>query len=375
MTEYRWFVNVTDGENPVSEIFWFRTGPLMVFDPFMEGWGYRKLITVNHTLVAGDLEHFPVVLSFTDSDLRDKAQPDGDDILFMNGAGVATRLYHEIEEFDGSSGRLVAWVNVSSLSPASDTVFYMYYGNVGSADQQCPEKVWGAGFVLVQHFNERSGTLFDSTMFSNDGVPYGGVSQDVVGKIGNADGFDGSNDYVEIENSPSLNPMGSLSLEAWYKPVSFRGTGSDPIIDKGYYGDYDLYYQYHLGVCGDTYPTAQSRYSFYIANSATQNVHTSNNFWIPNVWYHIVGTFDGTTEKLFVDGVLLDSRTVVSSMNDFGKVLRIGKFTNRNECLPGIIDEVRISSSALSGDWILAEYYNQNNPSGFCDVGIEEPHP
>jgi len=180
---------------------------------------------------------------------------------------------------------------------------------------------------------------------------------------------------VEIVNSPSLNPAVSITLEAWYKPVSFRGTGNDPIIDKGYYGDYNLYYQYHLGVCGDTYPTAQSRYSFYIANTAVQNVHTINNFWVPNVWYHIVGTYDGTTEKLFVNGVLLDSRTVVSSMNDFGKVLRIGKFTNRNECLPGTIDELRISSSTRYADWVLTEYQNQNNPLGFFDIDLEEAHP
>ncbi len=62
MTEYRWFVNVTDGVNPTSEVFWFRTEPLMVFDPFAEGWEYRKMITVNHTMVAGDLEYFPVLL-------------------------------------------------------------------------------------------------------------------------------------------------------------------------------------------------------------------------------------------------------------------------------------------------------------------------
>ena len=155
MTEYRWFVNVTDGENPTSEVFWFRTEPLMVFDPFAEGWEYRKMITVNHTMVAGELEYFPVLLDLTDTDLRDKAQDDGDDILFMDGAGVATRLYHEIEEFDSSTGRLIAWVNISSLSPTVDTSFYLYYGNMGSSNQQCPDKTWDSDFMLVQHFNER----------------------------------------------------------------------------------------------------------------------------------------------------------------------------------------------------------------------------
>ena len=334
------------------------------------------MISVNHSMVAGNLEHFPVVLSFTDSDLRDKAQDDGDDILFMDGVGVATRLYHEIEEFDGVSGRLVAWVNVSSLSPASDTVFYMYYGNVGSADQQCPEKVWDTDYVLVQHFNEKSGTLFDSTMFSNDGVPYGGVNQDVAGKIGNADGFDGSNDYVEIENSPSLNPAVSITLEAWYKPVSFHGNGNNPIIDKGYGQHQKPYYQYHLGVVGDLYPDDDyAEFGFYIANPGGVDVRTDYDFWVPNVWYHLIGTYDGSTEKFYVNGILIDSQDTVSSMIDFGMDLRIGQYTDLDNCLPGTIDELRISSAARNPDWILTEYYNQNNPSGFFDVGLEESSP
>jgi hypothetical protein len=329
MMEYRWFVNVTDGMNPTSEVFWFRTEPLMVFDPFTDGWGYRKMIMVDHTMVAGDLEHFPVLLDCTDSDLRDKAQDDGGDILFMNGAGVATRLYHEIEEFNGSTGRLIAWVNVSSLSSTVDTSFYMYYGNMGSCDQQCPERTWDSEFVLVQHFNERAGTLFDSTGYSNDGIPYGGVTQDVAGKIGNADGFDGSNDYVECKDSPSLNPSSYISLEAWYKPVSFGGDANNPIIDKGYYQHSMPYYQYHLGVVGDMHPGGGGNFIFNIANSGFQSVCTGDNFWTPNVWYHLVGTYDGSTMKIYANGVLMDSKNVVSAMTDFGKDLRIARYSSR----------------------------------------------
>ncbi len=375
MSEYRWFVNVTDGENPVHEEFWFRTGPLMVFDPFIEGWGYRKMITINHTMVAGDLQHFPVLLDMIDIDLRDKAQSDGGDILFMDGVGVANRLYHEIEEFDGSTGRLIVWVNVSSLSLNTDTSFYLYYGNEESADQQCPEKVWDADFVLVQHFNEKSGILYDSTMYSNDAIAYGGVDQDAVGKIGNADGFDGSNDYVECENSPSLNPPEFISMEAWYKPVSFYGTGWDPIIDKGYSQQQGPYYQYHIGVCGDLYPPHHSAFAGYVANSAYESVNSGDHFWLPNVWYHIVVTYDGSTLRLYVDGTLIDTHNVVSPMTDLGKNLRIGRYTDLEACLPGTIDEVRISSSVRDATWILTEYHNQNDPSGFFDIGVEEPHP
>ena len=62
-------------------------------------------------------------------------------------------------------------------------------------------------------------------------------------------------------------------------------------------------------------------------------------------------------------------------MADFGKDVRIARFTDRYNCLPGTIDEIRISSSARSADWIITEYQNQNNPSGFIDTGLEESGP
>ena len=78
-----------------------------------------------------------------------------DDVLFMDGPGVATRLFHEIEFFDDGSGELVAWVNIPSLSAGEDTVLYLYYGNPDSGNQQDPEDVWDSNYVLVQHMNDR----------------------------------------------------------------------------------------------------------------------------------------------------------------------------------------------------------------------------
>jgi len=151
LIDYTWYVNVTDGTNWKHKVFSFQTEPIMVFDPFDEGWLYRKNITIDHTKVAGDLTNFPVLVSTIDTDLRDKAQNDGDDILFMDGDGVATRLYHEIEHYDDSSGELVAWVNLTDITADQDTTFYMYYGNSGCNSQHFSEKVWDQYFSCVHH--------------------------------------------------------------------------------------------------------------------------------------------------------------------------------------------------------------------------------
>jgi len=78
-------------------------------DWYNAGWPYRKTINIEFTQVVDDLTNFPVLVDFTDADLQSKAQPDGDDILFTDSNGIS-KLDHEIEYFDPSSGHLVTWV-------------------------------------------------------------------------------------------------------------------------------------------------------------------------------------------------------------------------------------------------------------------------
>jgi len=60
----------------------------------------------------------------------------------MDDTGIANKMYHEIEKYDGSSGELIAWVNADDISPNENTAFYIYYGNPSCSDQQLPEWVW-----------------------------------------------------------------------------------------------------------------------------------------------------------------------------------------------------------------------------------------
>jgi hypothetical protein len=167
-------------------------------------WKYRKEITLNKTQIAGTLENFPVLIDITDSNLASNAQPDGDDIAFID-FNTNTKLPHEIEYYNAITGHLIAWVNVPYLSPTTGATLYMYYGNPTAENQQNPTAVWDPNHKLVLHLNEIAGTHYDSTVNNNDGTPYGGVTQDAIGKIDGADTFDGSNDYIEVSHSNSIS--------------------------------------------------------------------------------------------------------------------------------------------------------------------------
>ena len=146
-------------------------------------WPYRKTISIDYTQVADDLTHFPVLVDFTDTDLQSKAQPDGDDILFTSDDGMS-KLNHEIEYFDSSSGHLVAWVNVPSLSSDQNTTIEMYYGNAGASNQENAAGVWDSNYKAVYHFAEASGDYLDSTSYGNDGTTVAVTARTGPGKIG-----------------------------------------------------------------------------------------------------------------------------------------------------------------------------------------------
>lgn len=133
-------------------------------------WIYRKLITINSTEISQDLTDFPILVSVTDLDLREKAQAGGDDILFTTINGTV-KLDHEIEKFDASTGELQAWVRIPNLSSSVDTEIYMYYGNPYAINQENVVGVWEPNYLGVWHFpsDEFLGVATQAAMDGADG--------------------------------------------------------------------------------------------------------------------------------------------------------------------------------------------------------------
>jgi hypothetical protein len=82
------------------------------------------------------------------------------------------------------------------------------------------------------------------------------------------------------------------------------------------------------------------------------DVKTVRNSWPANIWYHITFTFDGSTFKIYVNGVLENSIVHTGTMQsitgwDIGG--RPGAVS-----FPGLIDEVSIYNRALSDAEIQA---------------------
>ena len=108
-------------------------------------WPYRKAVTLDGANFCTTVNAFPVPVILTgDTDLQADARPDGFDILFTADDGV-TKLPHEIETFDETTGDLVAWVKLDIVS-GMDQTLYMYYGNSGCGRPAGSAGVWDSQF-------------------------------------------------------------------------------------------------------------------------------------------------------------------------------------------------------------------------------------
>ncbi len=209
------FVDPHDPENNATAYAYNDPG-----DPWYgSGYGYRKEITI----ASSQIDYtgtFPVLVTTTDAVLAHtgsggKVEDSGGlDITFADDTG--TLLDFEREYYDSSTGQLVAWVE-ASVNASADTSIYIYYGKASATDESDAAGTWDSNYMMVQHFDESSGTHLDSTSNNNDSTgvtvtTQGGTS---IGKIGPADDFDGVNDVVTIADSATLDIANAGTIEAW----------------------------------------------------------------------------------------------------------------------------------------------------------------
>ncbi|MFC1918178.1 DUF2341 domain-containing protein [Chloroflexota bacterium] len=328
-------------------------------------WQHRKKITVNSANVSADLNNFPVMVYLpADSDLAADAQDDGDDLLFT-AADEVTKLSHEIESFNGTTGQLVAWVKIPSLSSTVNTDIYLYYDNASVSSQEDAANVWDSNFRMVQHLQETSGgtdAIVDSTSNSNNGTDTNGPTLGATGKINGAIGFDGSNDYISVSDDNSLDITGSITLEAWVKPV--LDASHRRIVIKNYTSWGEPYYMYALWV-------TSGGLGFGTSNGAVRN-WALNGTLTNNVWQHVAGTYNGTEKVWYINGVAVGTENYTQPIGANAEELWIGSALDATTRFNGPIDEVRISSTSRSADWILTSYNNQSNPAVFFSLSAEE---
>lgn len=185
----------------------------------------------------------------------------------------------------------------------------------------------------------------------SDTATWIGTAGYATGKVGTAFNLDG-NTYLKIADQASHKPS-TITTEAWIYATQFDGW--DSIIAKGSLTSYEN--SYWLGIEG-------GKATFYTRHTGSGvGLSKDANSLALNQWYHLVGTDDGVTRSLYVNGTLVDSDAVSGSLvYENGVPLLIGEDWNYGAesyiRFNGRLDEVGIYGRVLTAAEITANYNN-----------------
>jgi hypothetical protein len=209
------------------------------------------------------------------------------------------------------------------------------------------------GPVAHWKMDEGSGsTAYDSTENDNDGTLYGEMATStthgwVEGKYGSALSFDGVNDYVNCGNIVGLDVADlNITIGAWVKT---NVTAPDTDVGMRIFTTYRASDSSRFSV------GMRANKAFSYVNPAggeflgTSDINDGN-------WHYIVTTYNGVTQKLYVDAVEENSRNFDLVDEFFSQVDVIGAFHSTDGFWNGYIDDLRIYGYARTPEQIRQDY-------------------
>lgn len=207
-----------------------------------------------------------------------------------------------------------------------------------NAQTPIPTNQWAA----IYRFNEETGTTTADASWNDNTGTISNAVWTTAGKYGSCLSFDGRA-WVTVNDSPSLDLTNGMTLEAWVYPASaisgWRTFIMKEIPNSGDGGNYG----YMLAAEPDGHPVID------VSTTSGNYQQAMGPSTLPlNTWTHLAGTYDGTTLKLYVNGIEVAETPATGSILTSPQPLRIGGNAIWPEYFSGKIDEVRIYNQALS---------------------------
>ncbi len=155
--------------------------------------------------------------------------------------------------------------------------------------------------------------------------------------------FDGTNDTI---TSSAINTItDQLTVESWVKPAATSNISA--VVSNWTNPSSNSF------VLFSSYTSSKPR--FRVGPGGTDYNADSSIALNPGSWYHLVGTYDGSSVKIYVNGQLTGSTATSGNLLTTNNDFDIGSYGGSN-FFSGIIDSTRIYSRALTASEILSNY-------------------
>jgi len=200
--------------------------------------------------------------------------------------------------------------------------------------------------------NAQSTTVKDSTVYGNGGTAQRNTADmHTTGVIDGALRFDGSTNYVDLSGLGCTLEVENISVSVWARSDSVAG----PI--NWILGNAK---QSRIGF-------GPGKMYFWIQEEGLGSINLiSGGSVSAGNWYHIVGTYDGTYQKLCVNSLLVASEAPgLGDLDNGHDSFAIGQAcASGGGYFNGDVDDVRIFSRALSASKVLALYDEGRHVAG-----------
>lgn len=234
-------------------------------------------------------------------------------------------------------------------------------GYVAQLEQALQLTVQPGGLGLYAPMDEGAGTAVHDNSINTAVGSFVNSPSWTTGKIGGALTISTVN-AVEFPKSAAVTPTSAITLEAWIKPTNVNATGSQKIISSTQSGGITLFL---TGTAADICATTKVCFAIRIG-AGYQIVEAAKTYVPDDTWTHLVGTYNGSVMKLYINGIERGSTTTSGSISyNATAPLCIGIEPDATSCasgsyFTGIIDEVKLFSRGLTAKEALAEYTAQD---------------
>lgn len=226
-----------------------------------------------------------------------------------------------------------------------------YFPDVEKSQNAISAKDFGISYCALWRFEENNLSPIADTKGSNNGTGINNPTHNITGKIGKSLILNGSSQFVNVNNSTSLNFGSStnFTIEGWIKWNNPSGNNTTTIVDKrkktlNKYQGYSVYI------------TKQGFLGIQLANGITYQNYTGNRLVVEqNKWQHFAVSVQRSGKiKIYINSALDSEFSPLSgNINNTAK-LQIAKHAFSNIYLKGELDELAIYKKALTWSEVRA---------------------